>query len=120
MAHPFLKWAGGKRQLIGIIDAHLPDSIRGGEISQFVEPFIGGGALFFHVRQNYAINEFHISDLNPDLINSYLVLRDGLTSLLGILEEISDKYIPLDADGRSQLFYQIRSECKCQQGGPEL
>ena len=49
-ARPFLKWAGGKRQLISVIEDHLPKEISEGKIERYIEPFIGGGALFFHLR----------------------------------------------------------------------
>jgi len=55
-ARPFLKWAGGKGQLIGEIDARLPKrEIEAGQIERYVEPFVGGGAVFFHVAQNLLI-----------------------------------------------------------------
>lgn len=116
MASPFLKWAGGKRELIEALDSRLPDRMRDGGIYRFVEPFVGGGALFFHIRRKYPIEEFHISDLNPDLVNSYLVVRDGLSSLLGHLGEIADEYLPLDHDGRSQVFYQVRESYNSSRG----
>ena len=53
-ARPFLKWAGGKTQLLDEIDIRLPNKeIGSGQIDTYVEPFAGGGALFFHVAQKY-------------------------------------------------------------------
>ena len=48
---PFLKWAGGKRQLIGTIDRLIPTGVKDGTITRFVEPFIGAGSVFLHIRQ---------------------------------------------------------------------
>ena len=53
-ARPFLKWAGGKTQLLDEIDIRLPkEEIESGQIDIYVEPFVGGGALFFYIAQNY-------------------------------------------------------------------
>ena len=48
---PVLKWAGGKRQLLNVIDAHLPPEVADGEITTYVEPMIGGAAVFFHIKK---------------------------------------------------------------------
>ena len=53
LAKPFLKWAGGKTQLIGEISRILPVGLKTGEIDTYVEPFVGGGAIFFHIAQNF-------------------------------------------------------------------
>ena len=58
MAKPFLKWAGGKRQLISEIEKRLPSHID--EIETYIEPFIGGGALLFHMLENYNFNQIHL------------------------------------------------------------
>jgi len=52
-AKPFLKWAGGKGQLISEIDRRLPAELRYGKITKYVEPFLGGGAVFFHIAQEF-------------------------------------------------------------------
>jgi DNA adenine methylase len=107
---PFLKWAGGKRQLLETIDQHLPEGVRDGTITRFVEPFVGGGAVFFHIRQRYYVEEFHISDFNPDLANAYVVIRDALEGLLGALQPIADEYLPLEHEQRAEVFYRTRDE----------
>ena len=107
---PFLKWAGGKRQLVKTIDSHLPPGVKDGTITRFVEPFIGGGALFFHIRQRYPIEDFHISDFNPDLANVYIVIRDELDTLLDKLKIIAEEYLPLEHEQRGEVFYRVRDE----------
>ena len=119
---PFLKWAGGKRQLWGTIDQHLPEGVRDGTITRFVEPFVGGGAVFFHIRQRYPVEEFHISDFNPDLVNCYLVVRDELDALLDELGAVAGEYLldhPVEAGGlhlpekhpgRTEFFHGVRDE----------
>ena len=63
---PVLKWAGGKRQLLDVIDAHLPPEVQSGEITTYVEPMVGGGAVFFHMKQRYGktLTNYYISDYN--------------------------------------------------------
>ncbi len=107
---PFLKWAGGKRQLLPTIEQHLPEGVRDGTITRYVEPFVGGGAVFFHLRQRYPLQEFHISDFNPDLVNAYIVIRDELGALLDALQVIADEYLPLEHEKRSEVYYRFRDE----------
>ena len=109
-ARPFLKWAGGKRQLIPVIEENLPKQILDGTIERYIEPFIGGGALFFHLRENFPLKEFFISDFNPDLINTYVSVRDHLDALIKELEKIANEYLPLDHEERSEVFYRVRTE----------
>ena len=108
MAQPFLKWAGGKRQLLKTISEHLPSEVKNGGKTRYIEPFVGGGAVFFHIRENFEFSEFYISDLNHDLINAYLVVRDELSGLCGELEKISDEYFSNNSEQRAVQFYEIR------------
>ncbi len=73
---PFLKWAGGKRQLLPELLSKVPKKIR-----TYYEPFVGGGALFFALQPKNAV----INDFNSDLINTYEVIRDELEPLLQLL-----------------------------------
>ena len=75
---PFVKWAGGKRQILGRIKEFINDSIADNESYTYIEPFLGGGAVFFDLMPRKAI----ISDLNADLINAYKVIQsDEIESL---------------------------------------
>lgn len=71
-ATPFLKWAGGKRQLLNVLLEHVPP------FSRYVEPFLGGGALFFALHPQKAL----LNDLNKELITTYQVVKDDVESLL--------------------------------------
>ena len=71
LVSPFLKWVGGKRQIIPEILAHLPKNI---STLNYCEPFVGGGALFFHLEPKKAI----INDYNDELINVYKVIKNNL------------------------------------------
>ena len=62
-AKPFLKWAGGKRQLLDQIESHFSYGLRNGSIKRYVEPFLGGGALFFHIAHKFEIEDFFILNL---------------------------------------------------------
>ncbi|MDY0253093.1 MAG: DNA adenine methylase [Tenuifilaceae bacterium] len=90
---PFLKWVGGKRQLLPKIVEHLPKNIR--ELRYF-EPFIGGGAVLFHLQPENAV----INDFNKELINVYNVVKDNLDDLIVDLKKHKNT---------SEYFYQIRS-----------
>lgn len=89
---PFVKWVGGKRQLIGPIMGLIPKNIKR---QTYVEPFIGGGAVLFNIQPSKAI----INDCNSELINVYEVIRDNLNELLADLHKHKN-----DAD----YFYEIR------------
>lgn len=90
---PFIKWAGGKSQVLGEISRILPRKFNG-----YHEPFLGGGALFFHLRPQAAF----VSDSNFDLINAYCVVRDDIEPLLAELKRLQKKLL-----SRS-LFDQLR------------
>lgn len=107
---PFLKWAGGKSQLIDQIVRHLPDELKFGKIQRYVEPFIGGGALFFHIVQSYEIEEFFISDVNVELILSYASIQKDVGSLISRLKAMERKYHRLSLSGQKEYFYDVRSK----------
>ena len=75
-ASPFLKWAGGKSQLLPILLQHVPT-----RYSTYIEPFLGGGALFFELQPEKAV----LADSNPELINCYQVVRDNVEELIKML-----------------------------------
>jgi hypothetical protein len=89
ICYPFVKWAGGKRQLLPQLSALAP-----AKFERYFEPFLGGGAFFFHLMSssNHKINSAYISDINPDLINAYTVIRDDCQAVIGLLEQYKDKY----------------------------
>ena len=78
LVRPFLKWAGGKRQLLPHILAALPD-----HFTRYYEPFLGGGAVFLALQPPRAV----VNDSNPELINCYQVVRDAVEDLITALEE---------------------------------
>lgn len=104
---PFLKWAGGKSQLIEIIRRVYPQEL-GGTILKYAEPFVGGGALLFDILDTYELDSIYISDTNAELINTYKILRDNADGLISFLSRYQDEYIPLSNDSRKKYYYKKR------------
>jgi len=92
---PFLKWAGGKRQLLAEIKNHLLDNINN---YTYFEPFLGAGALFFSIQPQQAI----INDFNEQLILTYNVIKENIDELIALLKKYRKKN---DEDS----FYTIRN-----------
>jgi DNA adenine methylase len=107
---PFLKWAGGKGQLIAEIDKRLPDGLRNGSIDTYVEPFVGGGAVFFHIAQNYPIKHFYLLDINQDLVNCYLAVQQNVKSLIAELRRLENTFLAKGKEQRKKFFYDTRFE----------
>ena len=69
-AKPFLKWAGGKSQLLSTFEKYFPIELKEGKIEKYVEPFIGGGAVFFYIMSKYPVPSAYLYDINEELILS--------------------------------------------------
>jgi DNA adenine methylase len=108
-AKPFLKWAGGKSQLLAQFRPFYPPTLENGEIRTYVEPFLGGGAVFLDVAQRYDIAEAHLFDINEELVLAYTVVQQQPSALIELLSEHRQKYAALDEPGRAEYFYAIRS-----------
>ncbi len=96
---PFVKWAGGKRQLIPILNENLPETF-----GTYFEPFLGGGALLFHMLTERQDQKCNISDLNSDLVLSYTTIRDRTEALIISLKNHEKNY---QKDSKSY-YYSIR------------
>lgn len=110
-AKPFIKWVGGKGQLISQLEAMLPKDFAFWKDVCYIEPFVGGGAMLFHMLQAYPnITAAVINDINPDLITCYKVVRDEPLVLLEALDDIQRKYYALpDEDSRRGFFMEQRA-----------
>lgn len=98
IAKPFLKWVGGKQQLLPHLDKYFPESLNG----KYIEPFVGGGAFFFHLLSNNRLpNRRYLFDINSELVNSYRVVRDNLLNLIELLSEHKGKH-------SKEYYYEIR------------
>lgn len=96
---PFVKWAGGKRQLLSVLHENLPESF-----GAYYEPFLGGGALLFHILEGRSGQRCGISDLNSDLILAYVTIRDKVGELVRSLKSHEKRY---HADPKSY-YYSVR------------
>lgn len=105
---PFLKWAGGKSQLLPEINMCIPKDIRESKrIKKYFEPFLGGGAVFFSLISNYRIGEVYLSDINNELILTYNVVKENPKELIEKLKILSDEY-PSEKEDIKEYYYGIR------------
>ncbi len=100
---PFVKWAGGKSQLLNEIRIKYPKTIE-----KYCEPFVGGGAVLFDILANYSTKEVLINDINPALINTYIQLRDNVDFLIENLSEIQNDFWKMDNDERKAFYLEQR------------
>lgn len=110
-AKPFLKWAGGKGQLLVQLSEHLPHRISD-EPFTFIEPFVGGGAMLFYMLQHFSnIKKAVINDVNEDLILAYRIIKSDVEPLIANLERMEKEYLSIsDQEGRSKIFYEVREK----------
>ncbi len=108
-ARPFLKWAGGKRQLLAQIDRALPPPLKSGELRRYVEPFVGSGAVFFYIAQTYPLSELFIADINPELILAYRTIQLQVDRLIDALAVLQEDYLSLPEPKRKGFYYEQRS-----------
>ncbi len=106
---PFIKWVGGKGQLLPEINKLYPVEL-GKNINKYAEIFIGGGAVLFDILSKYKLDEVYISDKNLELINTYKSIRDNVDILIKSLKGMEEQYIPLDNENRKDYYYKKREE----------
>ncbi|MFA5173892.1 MAG: Dam family site-specific DNA-(adenine-N6)-methyltransferase [Candidatus Pacearchaeota archaeon] len=94
----FLKWAGGKRRVIDQIDPYIPR-----EINTYFEPFLGGGSMFFYIKQKYNPKKCVLSDINEDLIKTFKAVRDNPKKLINYLNYFKKK-------NSKEFFYKFRQK----------
>ena len=108
---PFLKWAGGKTQLLADIEARFPFA-KTAEFT-FVEPFVGSGAVLFWVLNNFpGLQAAVINDVNHDLINVYRVIQSDVSGLISLLGEYQEQYHALDEQQelKKEFYYASREQ----------
>lgn len=108
---PFLKWAGGKSQLLNELEKRIPNHIKKSKrIERYFEPFVGGGAFFFYLMSNYAVENAYINDVNKELMLTYNVIKKDPKNLIDELCILHDKYILKKSnDLKKKYYYGIRS-----------
>ncbi len=108
-AKPFLKWAGGKTQLLTQIAPKLPPKLATGAITRYVEPFVGSGAVFFWLAQQFPQLSLHIVDRNEELILAYKTVQRHCAMLIERLSEVQEMYHQLGPAEQKDHFYATRA-----------
>ena len=103
-AKPFVKWVGGKSQLLNEIRRKYPQNIE-----KYCEPFVGGGAVLFDILQTFQPSEVLINDINKELINTYSQVKNNCEELILQLNELQETYKKLSQEERKILFYEKRN-----------
>lgn len=98
-ARPFVKWVGGKSQLLPEIRQKYPRNV-----TKYCEPFVGGGAVLFDVLQTLPIHEVLINDINPELINLYQQVKLNCELLITLLSDFQDEYQNTSEEDRKELY----------------
>ncbi len=104
MAKPFVKWVGGKTQLLEEIGKKYPQ-----KIEKYCEPFVGGGAVLFDILQKFQPKEVLINDINKELINTYFQIKNNCEDLVLQLSLMQTTYRSLGEEERKIFFYEKRS-----------
>ena len=108
-ARPFIKWVGGKTQLLDEVKKSLPRDFATRQHITYVEPFVGGGAVLFWILQAFPnIERAVINDINEELICTYRIIKDKVEELISALSRIQEEYIPLNTEARKVYFIEKR------------
>lgn len=102
-----LVWTGGKSRLIPEIEKRIPKDINV-QYDTYVEPFVGGGSVFFHIIENYSFKNIYLNDKNSDLINLYLAFKEKPKEIFDKIEKLDLKYLSFDAEKKKEMFYLMR------------
>lgn len=109
MSKPFLKWAGGKRQLLPSLFPLLPKALHEGRIKNYAEPFLGGGALFFRLAElGLSFDQCLLCDKNPELILVYRVVQKKCAALIDALAKLEKSYLRLEPEARQDHYLRKR------------
>lgn len=110
-AKPFLKWAGGKSQLLEKFSELYPKRLKEHKITKYVEPFVGGGAVFFELSSLYDFETVVLNDINDELILTYTVIKSNVEELIDYLHRIRSEFLELDnLEEKSEVYYKVRNE----------
>ena len=109
MAKPFVKWAGGKGNLLKQLEQLLPDNFDEQQNVTYIEPFVGGGAMLFHMLTHHKnIRRVVINDINADLIRCYQLIKNNPLLLIDKLRELENLFYLHEFIDRKELFYIYR------------
>ncbi len=104
LAKPFVKWVGGKSQLLEEIREKYPS-----KIEKYCEPFVGGGAVLFDVLNRYQPKTVLINDINKELINTYTQIKNNCSEMIVQLSELQDNYKSHSLEENKAFFYEKRT-----------
>ena len=105
---PFLKWIGGKSQLLSEIKRYYP--FDDGKITKYVEPFVGGGVVLFDILNKYKLEAVYINDSNAELINAYRIVRDDVNALIEALMTMQNEFLPMSTEERKAYYTDKRNQ----------
>jgi len=106
---PFLKWAGGKGQLLNQFQTYFPKELNGkGVIKHYYEPFLGSGAVFFWVKQNCKLKDAFINEFNPEIYLCYVAIQGNVEKVIKSLRALEKKYYSFDSVAQEEFYYEIR------------
>ncbi len=106
-AKPFIKWVGGKSQLLDNIRGMYPKK---DSINRYCEPFVGGGAVLFDIIEKYDFSDILINDVNFDLINAYKTVQCDPETIIEVLSEIQNRFYQFDNIDRKRYYYEMRDK----------
>ena len=107
---PFLKWVGGKTNLLKDLEKNLPKEIKNKKPFVYVEPFLGGGAMFFYLLNNYNIEKAYLNDINKKLISVYTDIKNNVEPLISILKNLELEYFNIKSqDNKKELYLEKRT-----------
>ncbi len=105
---PILKWAGGKTQLLPTLANHYPPELSRGLVDTYIEPFIGGGAVFFEITNSFRYKRAVLLDVNPELVIVYNSVKSDVAGVIQALDDLEREYLAGTGDSRATFFYQMR------------
>jgi DNA adenine methylase len=109
MAKPFVKWAGGKRQLLSALKPLFPKALLAGQLTEYAEPFLGGGAMFFFLAElGLGLKKAYLNDANPELSMTYRVVQHKVEDLILELTRIENKYLAMREEARLAYYLDQR------------
>jgi DNA adenine methylase len=111
---PFLKWLGGKTRLLPQLDPLFPT-----EFARYVEPFVGGGAVFLHLAQKQKFKSAILCDVSEELTVAWKAVQDDPLGLCRALKRLADEYLALPTADREKFYYQMREEHNQKKGSPK-
>jgi DNA adenine methylase len=106
----FLKWVGGKNQLLADFQLLYPEFIKNGQCENYYEPFLGGGSVFFDLASKGLIKRAYLSDINPDLILAYKIVQKSVQEVIKGIKEKEKEYNFLASNEQKDFYYFLRTE----------